>query len=548
MKKLDRLIAINTLSKNTPAWVHEDIFRLFRLEDLWILAYENLKSSNKSLTPGIDHFDTLDVISLERLKDTVCNESYRFTVVKFDQIPMIDNFGSPSVLPNANDKIVQEIIRIILDAIYEPIFSPTSFGFRLASGYHEALNYVENKFRSVDWIIKGDIDSPYPTINHSVLVECLSKRIKDHRFINLIWKLLKSGVLENSRLDRSGFGVSQRSVVFPILVNIYYHELDEYIATIFLEISTRDFSKLKSPSYKFFEHKIETIHEKLKEIPRKNSLRIELLTELRNLKNQRTKVPILSEPPITVEYVRYAEDWMVGITGNRYLAEYTKSEILVFTHTKLKQFLNSIRIRVTDIHKGHVYFLGYVIYLPKEGKFSDSINNGVHTILCPKTMLRLEVPLKLVLDRCVQKGYLSRTLRGIRPISRSSYAIKQDHVIVLHYKRLILGILGYYSGASNQRNLQYIQYLLQISCAMTLAHRHRMSCSKVFKKHGKNLRVSIPNTHKYVELSLRTSWFFVDKIWQFGHQFKDSCEQCVNRISCSNIGLPCIICDSVEEI
>ena len=159
MKKLKKLLAINKLSKKDPQWIHKDIFRILRNDDIWITAYQNVKSNKGALTPGTTP-ETMDGMSMERLsrlKDSVCIEKYKFKPVKLTYIPA-KNKRRPLGLPTANDKIVQEVMRMILEAIYEPIFLETSFGFRSGLGCHDALKHVENKFRWIDYVIEGDID------------------------------------------------------------------------------------------------------------------------------------------------------------------------------------------------------------------------------------------------------------------------------------------------------------------------------------------------------------------------------------------------------
>jgi len=185
MSKLKQLIAISKLSQKNPKWIHRDIFRILRKDEIWIAAYENLKGNQGALTPGSTS-ETIDGMSLERLKrlkEKVYSEQYKFKPVKLIYIPLISGKRRPLGLPTANDKIVQEVMRIILDAIYNPVFSELSFGFRSGLGCHDALNHVEKRFRWVDYVVEEDIQQAYPTIDHHILVNLIKKRIDDPRFI-----------------------------------------------------------------------------------------------------------------------------------------------------------------------------------------------------------------------------------------------------------------------------------------------------------------------------------------------------------------------------
>ena len=170
MTKLKRLVAINKLSQKDKNWKHKDIFRILNNDEIWLAAYEKLKSNKGAITPGSTPktMDGMSLARLKRLKEQVCSEQYNFKNVKLTYIPRADGRKRPLGLPTANDKIVQEVIRLILEAIYEPVFSELSFGFRSGRGCHDALAHVERKFRWVDYVIEGDIEQAYPTINHHI--------------------------------------------------------------------------------------------------------------------------------------------------------------------------------------------------------------------------------------------------------------------------------------------------------------------------------------------------------------------------------------------
>jgi len=280
MRELERLVTVNKLSQKDPNWIHKDLFRLLHKDELWITAYENIKGNKGVLTPG-STLETMDGMSLRRLKrlqEQVCSETYKFKAVKLIYIPAKSGKKRPLGLPTANDKIVQEVIRLILEAIYEPVFCKESFGFRQGRGCHDALDHVEQRFRWVDYAIEGDIEQAYPIIDHHILIKTLNKRINDPRFIRLIWKLLGCGVLDEERITWSKSGVPQGSIVSPILANIYYHELDEFVQSIKQSVESENISKIarKSKAYKALEYKIQKIHNEIKEYKLHSMEKIEL--------------------------------------------------------------------------------------------------------------------------------------------------------------------------------------------------------------------------------------------------------------------------------
>ena len=552
MKELNILLAINKLSQKNSEWIHRDIFRILRKDEIWIAAYEKLKGNKGALTPGSEP-GTMDEMSLERLKrlkEWVCDESYTFKTVKLTYIPKAGGKMRPLGLPTANDKIVQEVMRIILEAIYEPIFSKVSFGFRSGLGCHDALNHVEQKFRWVDYVIEGDIEQSYPTIDHKILIKILKQRIDDERFINLTWKLLRCGVLDEERKIWSDLGVPQGSIVSPILANIYYHELDKWVEDMALKIATPEIDRknLKSTEYKALEYKISKVTKEMRQYEPQSKERQEIAKVLKLLRKKQLQVKGLKNKTTRMEYVRYADNWMIGVAGDKKLALNIKATIGNFMKDTLQQKLHPVKTKVTDLRKGNASFLGYEIFLPKNRPIASYKGKGVTTIRRGQPMLRFDIPIAVVTKRYAERGYLKKLKNGVRPISRGSYTVLEDHVIVSHFRSLWLGIYNYYSGCTDRGRLQYIHYLLHMSCAMTLGHRHRMSCSKIFAKHGKTLTVKVPHSEKEVTFPYKTTWRVKERKWLLGKQVQQPGYRCANLVSRSSLGLPCAICDSVEGL
>ena len=515
MKKLERIIAINKLSQKDPKWIHRDIFRILYKDDIWIAAYENLKSNKGALRSG-SNTETMDGISLnrlKRLKNKVCEESYKFQPVKFIYIPAGKGKPRPLGLTTANDKIVQEVMRILLEAIYEPNFSKLSFGFRKGKGCHDALYHVEKRFKWVDFVIEGYIQQAYPIINHRIIVNLLRKRIEDPRFIRLVYKLIGCGVLDEEQIRWQKSGITQGSIVLPILANIYYHELDNFIQVIKEQTETPEFNKksLKSKAYKSLEYQINKISKQMRNHKSQSLERKELAKQLKVLRTKRLKTTVLKNEKLRIEYVRYANDWMIGIAGDRKLAFQIKDKIANFMKINLEQELHPTKTKVTNLRKGNLQFLGYEIFLPRNRPISSYKGKGIKTIT-----IRFDIPINKIIERYEKHGYFKKLANKVRPISRASYTVLEDHVIVNNYKKIWQGLEQYYMGCTNRGRLQYIHYLLHMSCAMTLGHRHRMSCSKIFKKHGKFLTIRIPNTDKTISFPYKTSWKLRERKWLRG--------------------------------
>lgn len=530
MKAIERLSVIRHKSKINKNWKHKELFRILQKDDIWIAAYKNIKSNKGALTPGITK-ETLDKISLkklERLREKVVNESYQFKAVNEIKILKPEGRKRPLRLPTANDKIVQEVIHMILEAIYEPCFSKQSFGFRQGLGTHDALEYIESKFRWVDWVIEGDIEGTYPTIDHKQLCKILSEKIQDVRFINLICKLLKCGVLQQGKLTRLNFGVPQGSIVSSILTNIYYNELDEWVQKK-AEMLKQPQTNQRNRKYKQLSYQISKVTEQIKKLNKRSEEYKILLKELKTLKRERAKTPSLITKRVQIEYVRYADDWIIGISGDKILARQLKTEVAHFVEVRLKQTIHLIKMKITDLQAGKVNFLGYEIYLLRNRKISPYIRSGTRITRRSDPQLRFDIPMNFVLKRMEERGYIKKLVKGYRSISKASYTTLEDIVIVKHFTQVWKGLANYYSGCTNLAKLQCIYYLLYVSCAMTLSHRHRSSTKKIFAKHGKTLTVS--NGKLTTSFPYWKEWSVTKKKWQNKRKFVDPFKIYANRIS-----------------
>ena len=555
MTGLDRIKILRHLSEKNSAWVHKDIFRILRNEDIWVLAYENLKGNKGSLTPGVtpSTMDGMNMDRLRRLQQAVLAEKYEFNPVKQVMIPKPNGKLRPLGLPTANDKIVQEVIRMLLEAIYEPIFDKRSFGFRPNRGCHHALKHVEQTFRWVDYIIEGDIEGAYPTIDHRILCNLIKNRVTDSRFLNLITKSLNCGVMDKGLCTYSSIGVPQGSIVSPILSNIYFHELDVWVTNKGKEINSPA-SKQKSLEWKQSQYKIASTSKKMQSLD-KSSLEYKvLLKELKAHRLLRSSLSSQKSQRIELVYVRYADDWMIGIAGSKLLAEQVKKEVTEFFSTTLQQSLNPSKTKLTNLRHGKASFLGYELFLPANRPTSKVTSKGTTTIKRNNPMLRFDVPVDKIVNRLIEKGYAYRTTLGVRPSSRARYTTLQDHVIVSHFKSVYQGLSNYYSGCTNLSRLQYIHYLLHMSCAMTLAHRHRCSSAQIFKKHGKFITVSIPtpdtggSKKRSVSFPYRSGWSIIDRKWLINVRTVDPFAISANTVSRSQLNQSCSVCNSFIKV
>jgi group II intron reverse transcriptase/maturase len=506
---LSRLASIARLNAN-PSWVNRDLYRLLFRHDLHLAAYEKIKSQPGNMTKGVDGttLDGISMASIESITKAMRAESFTFSPTRRTYIPKKNGKMRPPGIANPREKLVQEAIRMILEAIYDspygPTFSDKSFGFRPKRGTHNALREIRTQWTGVRWIIEGDITSFFDNIEHDRLIELLRKRIKDERFLNLIRKALNAGILDQGSFSPSIIGTPQGSIVSPILANVYLHELDEKVAEI-VERETKGKGAKKNPAYR-------ALVDKLYVGRKKGTITADEVKEIR--KSMRVLSPYVQNDPdfIRVHYVRYADDWVVGVIGPRDLAEKIRSEVSDWLKRELKLSLNLEKTHIRHASSEEAFFLGtrlscaprrndsLVKHAPKPGY------RAVKTRL-PSGIVHLRAPVNDLVAKLHQEGFCTK--EG-QPLSKRSWAVLDDDQIISRFSAVLDGMLNYYSFANNYSRLRRIQYILQFSAAKTLSHRHRMkSIRKAFAKYGYDLSVKLRNNAgetRVVSMRLRTSW------------------------------------------
>lgn len=502
-------------------WVNKDseLYPFFFKKEMYILAYENIKSNKNSLQTGTDN-KTLDSFS-EKTIQTICNqmktEQYTFSTAKRIYIPKTSGKLRPLGIPTATDKIVQEIIRIILEAIWDspenPQFSEVSHEFRPGKGTHSALQYIDQKFKNIKWVIEKDIEKAYDSINHTYLMNILEKRIQSGRFLRLIRKTLNAGYLEFKTPINSIMGTLQGSVVSPILANIYFHELDTYVLQKIKQIeetynAEKTFYKARNPEYVLQSNLLPRCiraHKKFltsngKENPKAEKETSENLKQAK-LELFKESVSLSQKLPIRIKYVRYADDWIVGVDGSVEIAREIKRGIQDFLKKTLKLQLNETQTQITHVKSKEFFFLGYSIGIAASVKTAliRKKNSKKKNFLKRTTgyLIKFKAPIRKLIKKLYEKKFC--TINGF-PTSRKSWTVLEDHVIITNFNSVLRKLLGYYSKAHNQKSLRNIQYILQYSCAMTLGHKHRLNIPKIFKKFGTTLKVDNGNNQTCLAL------------------------------------------------
>lgn len=460
---------------------HDEVFtRLYRYllrPDIYYVAYQHLYSNKGAGTKGVtdDTADGFSEIYIENIIEALKNEMYQPKPVRRTYIKKSNGKMRPLGLPVFTDKLIQEAIRMILEAIYEPIFSDYSHGFRPVRSCHTALAQIKKEFTGARWFIEGDIKGCFDNINHAVLVEIINQKIKDARFLKLIRLFLKAGYMEDWKYHETYSGCPQGGIISPILANIYLNELDRHVMKIKKEFDVATKARY-TPEYTKLVGLRQRLHNKIK-----NSNGIErekLIEEYKTATAQMLKLPAKQCDDKKIKYVRYADDFLIAVNGNRQDCEKIKQELTEFINTTLKMELSQEKTLITHSNTP-ARFLGYDVRVRRDqqikpkGKFKTrSMNNKVE----------LSIPFKDKIEKFLFSNGIvkQRSENGkLEPIHRPQLLNRTDLEIMTIYNAELRGICNYYGLASNFNKLIYFNYLMEYSCLKTLAGKHRSKVSKI---------------------------------------------------------------------
>jgi group II intron reverse transcriptase/maturase len=284
------------------------LYRQMFNRELYLLAYGNIYSNSGAMTPGASE-ETADGMSedkIDQITGLMRRERYRFAPARRVYIPKKSGKLRPLGLPSWSDKLVGEVVRLLLEAYYEPVFSDRSHGFRKGRGCHTALREINNTWTGTTWFIEGDISDCFGSLDHEILLGILAEKIHDQRFLRLIRNMLKAGYLEDWEYHETLSGSPQGGVVSPILSSIYLHKLDEFVERELIPQYTRGASRAPNPEY------AATANALARARRRGDRAAVRDLTrQLRTLPHGDPMDPGYRR----LKYIRYADDHILGFTG-----------------------------------------------------------------------------------------------------------------------------------------------------------------------------------------------------------------------------------------
>lgn len=439
----------------------EDVYRQLFNPDLYIKAYARIAKNAGALTEGItaETADGMNLRKIESIIEDLRFERFRWTPVRRVYIPKQNGAKRPLGIPTWRDKLLQEVIRSILEAYYEPQFSYDSHGFRPNRGCHTALTFVKRYWKGAKWFIEGDIKGCFDNIDHSILLNTLKERFHDNRFIRLLESLLKAGYCENWKLRSTLSGTPQGGIVSPILANIYLDKLDKFIETLLPEYNR---GNLRQPNrlYRSLINKVYRLRKQGKTI---EAISLSKEVNAMSLASQEVDDPNYRR----LRYIRYADDFLLGFTGTKQEAGEIVGRIREWTAENLKLELSEEKTLITHATKDAAKFLGYEI--SAQHSTERRTVNG---------RMRLKIPKNFITEKCSkykQKG---------KVMHRPELMIHSDYEIVTQYQSQLRGYVQYYALAQNCTNLHNLKYVMETSLLKTLARKHKVSLVKVKRRYA----------------------------------------------------------------
>lgn len=459
----------------------ERLYRQLFRRDLYLRAYAKLYRNAGALTAGVTE-ETVDGMSLAKIDSVIAalrREAYRWTPVRRTYIPKKNGKLRPLGMPTWSDKLLQEVIRSLLEAYYEPQFSYRSHGFRPGRGCHTALREIQTVGKGTKWFVEGDLSKCFDSIDHSVLMDVLGEKVRDNRFLRLIRNLLDAGYMEDWRFNDTYSGVPQGGVISPLLSNLVLDKLDKYVESQLIPAYSRGQRRKTNREYVRLTVAASRArkrgdHERAKA----------LMREARQLPSRETDDAHYRR----LWYVRYADDFLLGFIGPKREAEEIKQKIAAYLRDELKLELNQDKTLITHARDGRAKFLGYEVHTmhaddQRDRRGQRGINGGIG----------LRVPRSVVNEHC------ARYMRYSKPAHRPKLLNDSAYSIVARYQAEYGGLVQYYRLAYNLHTLQRLKWVAETSLVRTLANKLRTTGRKIYRRYGTRITTA-DGTYKVLQV------------------------------------------------
>ena len=525
MRSPERVLnSLNEHSKDS-SYKFERLYRILFNEELFYVAYQKIASNGGSTTKGSDgrSIDGMSLARIETLIASLKDESYQPHPSRRVHIPKKNGKTRPLGIPAFEDKLVQEVVRMILEAIYEGHFETTSHGFRPKRSCHTALLHIQKTFSGAKWFIEGDIKGFFDNIDHDVLVGILRERISDDRFIRLIRKFLKAGYVEDWTFHNTYSGMPQGGIVSPILANIYLDKLDKYVKEYIRHFDMGTKRRPGKESNDLANERKRTVR-KLKKV-KDGTEKAALVARLKAIEQERAAFPNgdeMDESYRRLKYIRYADDFILGVIGSKEEAQRIKEDIKSFLSASLALELSEEKTLITHTGKS-AKFLGYEITVTRNNHQRRDVQGRLRRTYGKR--VRLNVSMATLRDKLLEYGAMEIKLRNgkevWKPKCRSGLIFNDDLEILDRYNRETVGFCNYYLIANNCVVLHNFRYIMEYSMYKTFAGKYRSTVRKINKKYRYNKLFTVKYEQKG---AIKSRTFYKTSFKRRTTAFNGSCD------------------------
>lgn len=466
------------------------VYRRMKDKDLFLAAYGKLYKNAGSLTPGITD-NTVDGMSISRidsLLEKLEQGTFQWTPVRRTYIPKKNGKLRPLGMPTWEDKLVQEVIRMILEAYYEPNFRDSSHGFRPNRGCHTALISIREAWNGTVWFIEGDIKGCFDNLPHDTILRVIERHFHDTRFLKLIRDLLTAGYMEEWQYHATYSGTPQGGIVSPILANIVLHELDTWIEDTLIPEHSR--GKLRQRNLE---------HLRLSQLEHQAWAEGNI-PEGKYWRSQKWQQP-LGKPHdphyARLRYCRYADDFILGWAGSKQEALQIRDQIARFLQEELGLELSMEKTKLTHATTERARFLGYELKVSRDNSKTKTYRHRNGQMIKGRSV---NGDIQLLVPQTVRTEWVSRYADGQdKAIKQMRWLHLPDFDIIAHFGGQWRGLVNYYALAMNVKTLSHVEWAMARSLQATLARKHNKKTRwvrKAYQTHenGKRAYVcKVPN-------------------------------------------------------
>jgi group II intron reverse transcriptase/maturase len=464
MRKAEAILEIHQ-QRGSEGLPLERVYKHLFDREWFLRSYGKIYRNYGAMTKGTTE-ETVDGMCLQKIHsiiDLLRMERYRWTPVRRTYIEKANGKMRPLGIPTWSDKLVQDVLRTLLEPYYEQRFSDRSHGFRPKRSCHTALRQIKDGWKGTVWFIEGDIKGCFDNIDHHILLQIIQRDIHDGRLLGLIDGLLQAGYMEDWRYYDTQSGTPQGGIISPLLANIYLNDLDRFVEDTLIPAYTRGQRKRQNPDYTATQRQLSEARS------RHDRSTVRLLE--RTLRQMTWGDP--TDPDYRrLRYNRYADDFILGFVGPRQEAVTVRDRIGEFLGRKLKLTLSAEKTLITHAVDEQARYLGYEITVTRHADLltgGKRATNGRITLLMPRKVVTRYM------------GYFSK--KG-KITHKSVLILENDYTIVQRYQSILRGIYNFYSMAVNvSKRMGHIKWILQTSLLKTLAAKYRSKLSSMYKKY-----------------------------------------------------------------